>query len=539
MNTVANQIAATLAAAGITTVFGLPGGENVHLMEALRQQGIEFVLVRNESSAVFMADALARVTGKPGICLTTLGPGAMNAVAGVAHAYLDRSPVLVITAQTPEHLLAYHTHQVIDLTAVFAPITKATLQVSAANAAPIVEHALTLTQSGRPGPVHLRLSNEDAGAGAVANGFYQEAPPLATNISEKALAAARELLSRAQRPVLVVGLGLEPEQPYAALRELAEALQAPVIVTPKAKGCFPDDHPLAAGVIGLTRLDPAYQLIDEADAIIAVGFDVVELVKPWQQSAPLIWVAPWANTDPTVAAVAEFVGPIQPTLEQLSDLTYQPDPAWGSTRVAAWRQQLAQRVLPAPAPGRMRPQSVLQILRQQLPRETLITTDVGSHKILAGLTWPAYAPNRYLLSNGLSCMGYGLTAAIGASLALDRQMTVCLTGDAGLAMVLGELALLHELATPVMVVVFNDSALDLIRAAQWRGNHPTFGTEFRNPHFADIARAYELDHYLVEDEAGCEAALHTAYGAGRPCLIEALIDPVSYPTTPVVGIARG
>jgi acetolactate synthase-1/2/3 large subunit len=481
-----------------------------------------------------MADAFARVTGKPGVCLTTLGPGAMNAVAGVAHAYLDRAPVLVITAQTPEQLLAYHTHQVIDLAAVFAPITKATLPVKATNALPIVEHALALTQSGRPGPVHLRLSNEEAGVAVVDNDPLPAALRPPTVMEEASLARASDLLTRAQRPVLLVGLGLEPERPYAALRALAEAAQAPVIVTPKAKGCLPDDHPLAAGVIGLTRTDPAYQILDEADTIVAVGFDVVELVKPWQQSAPLVWLAPWANRDPTIAAVEERVGPLQPSLEQLSAVVYQPNPAWGAARVAAWRQRLAQQPLLAPMPGRLRPQSVLQSLRQQLPRATLITSDVGSHKILAGLTWPAYTPNRYLLSNGLSCMGYGLTAAIAASLALDGQLTVCLTGDAGLAMVLGELALLRELATPVMVVVFNDSALDLIRAAQLRVQHPAFGTELSNPNFADIARAYGLDYYLVQDEAGCQAALAAAYQQQQPCLIEALIDPVSYPTTPVV-----
>lgn len=537
-HTVAEIVASRLVKAGITTVFGLPGGENVQLLDALRQQGIRFVLVRNESSAVFMADAFARLTGQPGVCLTTLGPGAMNAVAGVAHAYLERSPVLVITAQTPDHLLTYHTHQVIDQATVFAPITKATLAVDVTNAASVVDHALTLALAGRPGPVHLRLSNEVAGQAVPLENLVTPAPtPESKPATAEQYAAARDLLARAQRPVLVVGLGLEPEQPYAALRDLAEALQAPVIATPKAKGCLPADHPLAAGVIGLTRSDPAYQLLDEADAIVAVGFDVVELVKPWQQSASLIWVAPWANVDPQIAARAELVGPIRPRLEQLTDGVYAANPAWGAARVAAWRERLAQQSLPAPAPGRLRPQSVLQSLRQLLPRDTLVTTDVGSHKILAGLTWPAYVPNRYLLSNGLSCMGYGLTAAIGASLALAQQMTVCLTGDAGLAMVLGELALLHELATPVMVVVFNDNALDLIRSAQVRNGKSVFGTEFSNPNFAAIAQAYGLAHYLLQDEAGCQAAIAAASAAGQPCLIEVLIDPASYPTTPAARLS--
>jgi acetolactate synthase-1/2/3 large subunit len=539
MTTVADTVAMHLVQAGVETVFGLPGGENVYLMEAFRRAGLRFVLVRNESSAVFMADATARLTGRPGVCLTTLGPGALNAVAGVGHAYLDRAPVLVITAETPGHLLAYHTHQVIDLGTLFAPITKGTFAVTAANVDETVPQALALTQGGRPGPVHLRLSNEEANLPAQPAAREQVAATPATQLQliggaqsfEDEVARARALLAQARRPVIVAGVGLEPEQPYAALRELAEAAQAPVIVTPKAKGALPADHPLAAGVIGLTRSDPAYTILDEADALIAVGFDVVELVKPWQQPQPLIWVAPWANDDPPLASTAELVGPLAPSLEQLTDTVFATDEDWGAARVRQFRAERARVVLPEPKAGRLRPQTVLEILRQRAPRDLLVTTDVGSHKILAALEWPAYAANRYLLSNGLSCMGYALPAAIAASLALG-QMTVALTGDAGLSMVLGELALLGEVQTPVLILVFNDSALDLIRSAQVRAGKQPFGTEFHNPDFLQIAAAYGLDARRVATEAECATAIEQALAAGRPCLIEALIDPVSYPTTP-------
>lgn len=530
MPTVADLLVQTLQAAGIDTVFGLPGGENVAVMDAFRRANFRFVLARNESSAVFMADVTARLTGKPGICLTTLGPGAANAVAGVAHAYLERTPVLIITAQTPEHLLAYHTHQVLDLGALFAPITKGTFTVEASNAAETITRALRLTIDGRPGPVHLRISNEEAAQPVVASAPDDERqPPIQAHAD---LSAARACLTQAQKPIIVAGLGLEPERPYPVLQALAEALHAPVITTPKAKGALPEDHPLAAGVIGLTRTDPAYQILDEADCILAVGFDVVELVKPWQQTAPLIWVATWANVDPTIAAVAECVGPLEPFLGQLADTVFTPNPAWGATRVAELRQALAQQPLPPPAPDRLLPQTVLQLIRQALPRPTLVTTDVGSHKILAGLTWPAYAPNRYMVSNGLSCMGFALPAAIAASLALPGQAVICLTGDAGFSMVLGELGLLAELNLPVIVVLFNDNALDLIRSAQLRAGKPVYGTEFVNPDFCQIAAAYRLATYRVQTEAACANAIQNALANQRPALIEALIDPSSYPTTP-------
>ncbi len=533
MTTVAQNLAQTLVDAGVTRVFGLPGGENAELLDALRQAEIDFVLVRNEASALYMADATARLTGTPGVALTTLGPGATNAYAGLAHAWLDRAPVLLITAQSPSDLIGRHTHQVLDLQAIFRPITKSTVTLTPHNPQ-AVRDALNLAVAGRPGPVHLGLASDVASQPVevmpITSQPAIEHEQSSMALSAATLEAAQRQLTAAQRPVIVVGLGLEPERPYAPLRDFADALDAPVITTPKAKGALPADHPLAAGTIGLTRTDPVYEILDEADCVVAIGFDVVELVKPWSVDTPLIWVAGWPNIDPTLEAEAELVGPVAPALEQLANLDFQIDSGWGKARVAAHRKRLAARSLPMPAPDRLLPQAVLRALREHLPRGTLLATDVGSHKIFAALEWPAFVPNRYLVSNGLSCMGFGLPTAIAACLALDEP-TVCLTGDAGLAMVLGELSLLAERELPVTVVVMNDSALDLIRSAQARAGKPAYGTEFTNPDFTAIARAYGLDAHRVASEADCAKAVQAAVASRRPTLIEALIDPVGYPTT--------
>jgi acetolactate synthase-1/2/3 large subunit len=537
MATVAELLVDTLAAAGVDTVFGLPGGEVVEILDALRRRNLRFVFTHNESSAVFMADAMARITGKPGVALTTLGPGATNAVAGVAHAYLDRSPVLVITAQKPDALLPEYTHQVLDLHALYSPITKGSFKLTAQNVQSVTQQALALAQAGRPGPVHLQISNEEATA-TIADFSLPIAdsadPHVGTGeqpAAEKVL-RARQLLTSAKKPLIVVGLGLEPEQPYAALCELAEAANAPVIVLPKGKGAIADDHPLSAGVIGLTRTDPAYEILDEADCIVAVGFDVVELVKKWEQAAPLIWLAPWANEDPVLPAQVELVGPMTPVLQQLADSDFATSTAWGASRVAAFHHKLAQRTLPEQAVGRLLPQQVLATLRNQLPRDTLLAVDVGSHKIHSSLEWPTYTPNRFLVSNGLSCMGFALPSAIGASFALGGQPTVCLTGDAGMAMVMGELAVLAQWQLPVIVIVLNDSAIDLIRSHQVRAGKPVYGTEFPSPNFAQIATAYGLAAERVTSEPAYAAALTTALASGRPMLIEVMLDPISYPTTP-------
>lgn len=535
METVADVLAAGLQQAGVEIVFGLPGGETVEVLDAMRRCGIRFELVHDESSAVFMADATARLTGKPGVCLTTLGPGATNAMAGVAHAYLDRAPVLVITAQKPDHLLPDYTHQVLDLQALYAPITKRSIKVKPENVGKSVRAALELVQSGRPGPVHLQLSNEDAGQPAL-NGLptlADASPTVASEagISGSPLAAARQLLSQAQRPVMVAGVGLEPERPYTALQELAESLHAPVVVTPKAKGSLPDDHPLSAGTVGLTRTDPVYEILDDADCIVAVGFDVVELVKPWDQAGPLIWIANWANEDPALPAEVEFVGAMAPVLQQLTDTGVAAAADWGAQRVAAFREKLAQEKLPDAAVGRMLPQAVLRALRRHLPREALMAVDVGSHKIFGSLTWPTYVPNRFFVSNGLSCMGFALPASIAAGLIL-QQPVACLTGDAGLSMALGEMGVLARTQSPVIVVVLNDGAIDLIRSQQVRAGKPVYGTEFPSPRFADIARAYGIEAIEVCSESECARAVQRAVRAAQPTLIEALIDPVSYPTTP-------
>lgn len=537
MSTVAEVLIDSLAAAGVDTIFGMPGGEVVEILDAIRRKGLRFILTHNESSAVFMADAMARLTGKPGVAISTLGPGATNAVTGVAHAYLDRSPVLQITAQKPDNLLPDYTHQVIDLHALYAPITKGTFHVTAETVCAIIPAAIKLACSGRPGPVHLQVSNEEASRVASCTiPMPQPTTATAMTAADQALVhQARLLLAQAKRPLIVAGLGLEPQAPYASLCEFAEAAHAPVIVTPKVKGALADDHPLAAGVIGLTRTDPIYALLDEADCIIAVGFDVVELVKPWTTQAPLIWLAPWANIDPVLPAAVELVGALEPMLQQLSDGAFVTEPAWGATRVAALRQELAERPLPTPASGRVLPQRVLQSLRRQLDRDTLLAVDVGSHKIFSALEWPAHAPNRFLVSNGLSSMGFALPSAIGASLALNGAPTVCLTGDAGMAMVMGELGVLAQLGLPVIVVVLNDSAIDLIRSHQLRSGKPVYGTEFASPNFCRIAAAYGIESIRVTSDHTLDAAITAALHTRQPALIEVMLDPVSYPTTPVYG----
>lgn len=528
MATVAEYFATELQAAGVERVYGLPGGENVEVLEAIRRRGIDFVLVKNESSACFMAATDARLSGKIGVALSTLGPGAANAAAGLAHAQLDRAPVLLITATTDPELIGRHTHQALDLSAVFRPICKLSAELTASNAIQTMQRALSLAKAGRPGPVHLSLHNRIARQAVE----FSTEPPVSIQAPQLNidLDAARDLLADKRKPIIVVGLGLEPSAPYDAIRVLAKNLQAPLIDTPKSKGALAAEHPLFAGTIGLTRADPVYDLLDEADCILAIGFDVVELVKPWDYNTSLVWIAAWENCDPRIASDWEAVGPIGDALNSLGDISCLSAETWGVERVRQFRDRQSRISPPAPRAKRILPQTFLASLRENTPDDIVVTTDVGSHKIFAALNWPAREPNRYFVSNGLSAMGFGLCSAIAAA-EVSGEPAICITGDAGLAMVMGELGLLVERQLPVLVVIMNDAALDLIRSAQLRAGRVAFGTEFHNPDFELIARAYGIAYRRVESRRDCDEAIRAGLSRRAPMLIDVMVDPGGYPTT--------
>ena len=529
---VAAAVAGRLQAAGIDTVFGLPGGENVHLLEALRRTGIRFVLSEHENAAAFMASAAAQLTRRPSVCLTTLGPGAVNCTAGIAHAFLDRCPVLLITAQMPAGLQPRHTHQLVDLHRLFAPITKATLDVAPAGAAETVGEALRIASTGVPGPVHLQLSNDVAALDAepaAAGGSVSAVDAAPPQVVPADLDRAAAGLAAAERPVVVVGLELEPEAPYRALRRFAERLGAPVLSTPKAKGALPASHPLGSETIGLTRTDPGYDLIAEADRVIAVGMDVVEVVLPWSAPAPVLWVAPRRDRIGAAAAEQALIGPVGATLAQLTERLREPR-SWGARRAAHYRQARRSRSRAAAdraAAGTIAPQDVLREARAALPPDAVVATDVGSHKILAALEWDAELPNRYLVSNGLSVMGFGPAAAAGAALA-GRAPVLCVTGDAGLLMCAGGLATLARLSTPMLLVVLVDGALDLIRAHQRRAGAQPFGTEFPAPDAARIGAAFGLPAVTVGAAAELRAELARALQRPGASVIGVRIDPACY-----------
>ena len=532
MPTCAEVLARSLHDLGVRTVFGLPGGENIRILDALRDQGIEFVLVRNESSAAYAASARWTLTGELQACLTTLGPGITHAAAGVGHLWLDRAGVVVVSACTAEASGPMHTHQVLDQEHLLAPMVKGHIRVGPDNVHS-VRDVCSLAAEGRPGPVYVQISNEVAGLAAAGDGtHFAPRPPAWPEPDMDGVEKALALTARAHRPVVVVGLGARDASLRTPVQAVAGSLQAPIVATPKAKGIVPDSHPLAAGVIGLTRTDPVYELLEQADLVLAVGFDVVELVLPWEFDGPLVWVAEWPNTDPPLPADVELVGDVSAHLEALAERA-EPAPGWSDTHFHAFRRD---RTVPAPkatAAGRVSPQAVMRSLRRHADLDAVMTVDVGSHKIHFSLDWPTHDVSGFLLSNGLSCMGFGLAGAIGAATLEPGRQVICVIGDGGLAMCAGELGLLKELDANVKVVVMQDQALDLIRVAQLRVGSPVHGTEYGvSVDHAKLAAAYGIPGQRVTDDTSLDDAVRTVFARTGPYLVEVMLDPVSYPTFP-------
>ncbi|MCY4519743.1 MAG: thiamine pyrophosphate-binding protein [Caldilineaceae bacterium] len=538
MPTCAEVLARSLHDLGVRTVFGLPGGENVRILDALREQGVEFVLVRNESSAAYAASARWTLTGELQACLTTLGPGITHAAAGVGHLWLDRAGVVVISACTAEASGPMHTHQVLDQEHLMAPMVKAHIKVEPDNIH-AVRDVCSLATEGRPGPVYVQISNEVAGWPAAGGGTDPEPRPAKPEPDMDGVEKALALMARARRPVVVAGLGARDASLRISVQAVAGSLQAPIVATPKAKGIVPDSHPLAAGVIGLTRTDPVYEILEQADLVIAVGFDVVELVLPWEFDGALVWVAEWPNVDPPLPADVELTGNVAGHLGALAQAA-ESATGWIDTDFHAFRRD---RTVPAPkaaAEGRVSPQAVMRSLRRYSDPDAIMTVDVGSHKIHFALDWPTHDVSGFLLSNGLSCMGFGLAGAIGAATLDPGRQVLCVIGDGGLSMCVGELGLLRELGVNVKVVVMQDEALDLIRVAQLRAGSPVQGTEYGvSVDHARLAAAFGITGRRVTDDTSLDDAVRTACAQTGPYLVEVMLDPESYPTFPSTLDGRG
>jgi acetolactate synthase-1/2/3 large subunit len=530
----ASLMAKYFAGARIPYIFGYPGDPNIELMEQCRREGLQFVLACREGTAAFMADTFGQLTGLPGVCVSTLGPGSTNLVNGVATAFLDRTPMIAVSGQMSTKLEPIFTHQYVDHVRLFSPVSKWATHIVPEAAGSIMRKAFRLATAERPGPVHITTAANVLSAEATDRDL--RLPPFAptaqvseafTVFGDTSRPAA--LLDRARRPVLLVGMAAVRGRCGAALRRLSEELGLPVVVSPKAKGIFPEDHPYFAGTIDMACNKKVWSFLASSDLILAAGFDAVELIKPWQLTVPVVHIDSVPNTDQVYAADVEFVGAIAPVLEAFR-AAGRGQPRWSEQEVGKYRTELFNEYYSGRVSGKLNPSDVVDTVRAAMPDTTIATTDVGSHKLLVGQGWRAQQPLSLLMTNGLSSMGFSLPSAIAAKLIHRDRPVVCFTGDGGFAMVQSELRVASSLGLGVLVVVFCDNSLHRIDLKQMVKNYPSSGTRFEPSDIVKLAEAMGCDGERVESKQALEAIVARGTNLTRPLVIEARIDPSQYVT---------
>jgi acetolactate synthase-1/2/3 large subunit len=534
MPTVADLIVDGLVRAEVSRLFGVPGGgSNLEVLEAARVRGLPFVLCHQEWAACIMAAVTGELTGRPGAVLSTLGPGVTASATGLAHARLDRSPLIYVSDRHPAGVLQFATHQYVDHGAHVGAIAKDSVSVGADSAAHWVAHAVRLALTEPRGPVHLDLPADVAGRSAVPAATSvtpAPLPPLDGELVERAAAMIRA----ARRPLVIAGLGCRAAD-AKWLRAFAEALPTPVLTTYKAKGAIPDPHPLALGIFTGGALEEP--LVRRADLIIAFGLDTVELIpRPWAYTAPVLSLTRCPAAEPRLQApgggayftpALEVVGEPGSILEDLAGrLLGRARADWDVAEVdRIRRERLA--ALEVPVPG-LAPHRVVQMTRELTAGGSIATVDAGAHMFPATAYWHALEPGELLISNGLATMGFALPAAIAAQLVHPHRRVICFTGDGGLMMVAAELETVARLGLPIVIVVFNDEALSLIAIKQEQKGFEGVSMRYTGPDLRALARAFGLRAFTATDEATLHQALIGAQTAPGPALIDARIDASGY-----------
>lgn len=522
-HTVARQIAVACRAQGVRRVFGVPGGGScLDLIRAFAEEGIDFVLSRTETAAVMMAAATAELTGGFGVAMTTQGPGTASAANGIAHASLDRAPVLLLTDGWTARQAGFDTHQVFDQRALMAPVTKGGSRLEGDDVAAELDRLVALMTTAPWGPVHVELTGENARRLAPAGAARK---PQAARASHADIDAARRLIAAAQRPVVLLGLEARAAGVAALARALVERLGCPVLPTYKAKGIVPD---ALANVVGhFTGGAAERATVDQADVIVLCGFDPVELIgKPWPYKAPVVDLAEIAHPVHYVKPVVGVYGPLRATLEALG--TVDGASTWRRDELAALRAEMRRRLSYSGGGTGLTPEQVVAEARILAPAETRITVDAGAHMFSAMAFWDAPMPGGALISNGLASMGSALPAAIAVALEKPADPVIAFTGDGGLMMCLGELATAAQQQARLCVVVFNDAALSLIALKQQARQLPKQGIDGPRIDFAAIARGCGVHAFSAASVDEYRAALKAALAADGPTLIDVRVDPSGY-----------
>ena len=526
MATTVEILADAFKEAGTPFIVGHPGGESVELMDAARQRDMRFILMKQEVAGAMLAATWGEITGSPGVCLSTRGPGAANMVNGVAHASLDRAPLIAITDRYSTPAQEIGLRQRIDHLAMYAPIVKWGTTVDARVVRQQVRRAIRTATAPAPGPVHFDMPQSETTKEAA---DLLAPPPLVPNLMtpEPDRAALRPVINRidgARRPIILAGLGVFWDKASTQLVALAEQLGAPVLTTSKVKGAIPEDHPLRAGCIigGLIER----KLVSQADLIIVVGLDAVELQpKAWPYQVPVISLANTPSLDALAPSELEVLGDLKNLLGRLAEWC-KAGSGWGEKAASVFREEVVD-ALNTPSTG-LSPQRAMEIARAVLPRNTIATCDAGASRLLVVQKWQSYGPREFLTSNGLGSMGFAVPGALGARLAYPDRPVVAFSGDGGFLMAVAELQTAVRENLPITIVVFDDQEIGLIRIKQELKGIPKYGISVGGMDWEKLAQGFGADGVVVDTENGLQDALATAATSGRTTVIAARIDGSGY-----------
>jgi acetolactate synthase-1/2/3 large subunit len=530
--TSAQIIARHLANMGCKHAFGMPGGEVLVLLDALHEAGIEFTLCKHENAAGYMAEGSWHATGAPGILLTTIGPGLSNGINSVANALQEQVPLIVLSGCIDPSEAEQFTHQVMDQSALMAPVTKAQYRVAKGTAAHVIQKALAKAVADPPGPVHVDLPVGLAAARAediaisarVAGGGGWPAGP--------ALSHAAAHLAKAQKPIILAGLGALHHGAGAAITALAQAHNIPVITTYKAKGVMDEADPLCLGGHGLSPLSDTHilPLLAASDCVLLAGYDPIEMrsgwIRPWAAEAAI--ELSHADIDHGMhGSSLRVVGDITGLVSALQAALPEPTPSWPDGAPQAARLALKSDFA---GPDYWGPHAVFRTLQAAVPEGTVITADSGAHRILLTQMWHCSRPRELLQSSAFCTMGVAVPLAIGHAIAAPETPVVAVVGDAGFDMSPGDLATLRDTGLPVIILVLIDDSLALIEKKQKGMQLPRHGVLFPPTDIPAVARAYGGFGVELSDARSLEKELAEARMRNSFSVICCRIDKNEYST---------
>jgi acetolactate synthase I/II/III large subunit len=514
---------------GVTHVFGIPGEENIRLIEALSKSSIDYVLTRHEQGASFMAETYGRLTGRAGVCSATLGPGAINLLLGTADATTNSTPLVALSAQVGMDRSYKESHQSVDLVSMFAPVTKWSALMATPGAAPeMIRKAFKLAQTERPGAVYLAVP-EDVEEASAPMGLapLRVNVPRADDPSAEQVSRAAQILREARNPVVLAGHGAARADASPALIRFAQALNIPVATTFHGKGVFPDDHPLALGSVGFMRHDYVNFGFDRADVIVAVGYELQEFnpvrINP-NGTTKIIHVHRFpAEVDAHYDVAVGLTADISHSLDALAAAVWRKAPAAGGERI---RELLADELARGQQDGRypLAPARIVADTRAALGREDIVLVDTGALKMWMARLYPTYAPNTCLISNGLSTMAWTVPGAIGAKIARPDAKVLVATGDGSFLMNSQEIETALRLRLPIVILIWVDDAYGLISWKMDLEIGHNVDTRFGNPDFIAYAESFGAKGYRISSADELLPTLTTALADDTVSIIACPVD---------------